>query len=183
MQNEDYITDKYDNEYFSSEFASLSEEEKKQRRETKSKIKELKHYLRGAWYYQKKKDFLSEKILMLRSKAEKITTTFSDVPTFGGFEDHRQAVIAEMVDTQKKYENIRKECADRLQEIEFFIGLLDDYQEKLVLQYRYIYYENWQDIAIALNYHERAIFKVHGRALLHLLEIHQKMLENGKGLF
>ena len=178
MQNEDYITDKYDNEYFGNEFEPLSEEEKKQRRETRGKIKELKHYLRGAWYYQKKKDFLSEKILMLRSKAEKITTTFSDVPTFGGFEDHRQAIIAEMVDTQKKYENIRKECANRLQEIEFFIGLLDDYQEKLVLQYRYIYYENWQDIAIALNYHERAIFKVHGRALLHLLEIHQKMLES-----
>ena len=143
----------------------------------------LKHYLRGAWYWQKKKDFLSEKILMLRSKAEKITTTFSDTPSFGGFDDHRQAVIAEMVDTEKKYETAMKECADRLQEIEFFISLLHDYQEKLVLQYRYIYYENWQDIAIALNYHERAIFKVHGRALLHLLEIHQKMIENGRGLF
>ena len=120
---------------------------------------------------------------MLRSKAEKITTTFSDTPSFGGFDDHRQAVIAEMVDTEKKYETAMKECADRLQEIESFIGLLHDYQEKLVLQYRYLYYENWQDIAIALNYHERAIFKVHGRALLHLLEIHNKMLENGKGLF
>lgn len=182
MQNEDYIVDRED-DYDPIEAAKIAEEERKKSIKIKGKIKELKHYLRGAWYYQKKKDFLSEKILMLRSKAEKITTTFSDVPTFGGFEDHRQAVIAEMVDNQKKYENIRKECANRLQEIEFFIGLLDDYQEKLVLQYRYIYYENWQDIAIALNYHERAIFKVHGRALLHLLEIHQKMIENGKGLF
>lgn len=182
MQNEDYIND-YDPDYDPIESAKIAEEERKKSIKIKGKIKELKHYLRGAWYYQKKKDFLSEKILMLRSKAEKITTTFSDAPTFGGFEDHRQAVIAEMVDTQKKYENIRKECANRLNDIEFFIGLLDDYQEKLVLQYRYIYYENWQDIAIALNYHERAIFKVHGRALLHLLEIHNKMLENGKGLF
>ena len=144
----------------------------------------LKHYLRGAWYWQKKKDFLSEKILMLRSKAEKITTTFSDTPSFGGFDDHRQAVIAEMVDTEKKYETAMKECADRLQEIEFFIGLLHDYQEKLVLQYRYLYYENWQDIAMRLNYSEPMLYKLHGRALLHLLEVHKRIIENsGKKLF
>ena len=68
MQNEDYIND-YDPDYDPIESAKIAEEERKKSIKIKGKIKELKHYLRGAWYYQKKKDFLSEKILMLRSKA------------------------------------------------------------------------------------------------------------------
>ena len=143
----------------------------------------LKHYLKSAWYWQKKKDLLSDKIQVLRSRAEKITTSYSDAPTFGGFEDHRQAVIAEMVDTEKKYEAAIKECKKKSAEIEFFINLLEDFQEKLILEYRYIYYENWQDIALSLNYEERQVYRIHGRALLNLLTIHKQMLEIGKGLF
>lgn len=60
----------------------------------------VQHYLRSAWYYQKKADFLNEKIMVLRAKATKITTSYQDAPSFGGFEDHRQQVIAEMVDTE-----------------------------------------------------------------------------------
>ena len=143
----------------------------------------VQHYLRSAWYYQKKADFLNEKIMVLRAKATKITTSYQDAPSFGGFEDHRQQVIAEMVDTEREYRKMTQQCRNKLQEIAFFINQLESFQERIVLQMRYLYFENWQDIAIALNYHERAIFKVHGRALLHLLEIHQKMIENGKGLF
>lgn len=148
----------------------------------------LKHYLRGAWYWTKKKDMLSDKITVLRSRAEKMTTTYSDVPVVGGFSDHRQAMIDEIIDTERKYAKAKQECEKKLQEIQFFINCLDgyeqDYQERLVLEYRYIHFTNWQDIAYKLNYHERAIYKVHGRALLHLLEVHKKIIEKGgKPLF
>ncbi len=148
----------------------------------------LKHYLRGAWYWKNKKDLLSEKIEVLRSRAEKITTSYQDVPTFGGFADHRQAVIDEMVDTQRKYTDAVRACDEKLKEIQFFIDSLEgypqDYQERIILEYRYIYFENWQDIALRLNYSERMIYKLHGRALLHLLEVHKKIILNGgRGLF
>ena len=61
-------------------------DEPKKRKQT---IKALKHYLRSVWYYQKKKNILSDKIMVLRSRAEKITTSYQDAPTFGGYEDHR----------------------------------------------------------------------------------------------
>lgn len=147
----------------------------------------LKHYLKSAWYWQKKKDLLSDKIQVLRSRAEKITTSYSDAPTFGGFEDHRQTVIAEMVDTQAKYASAVEECNKRIEEIRFFIdslqGYEQDYQERLVLEMRYLYFEDWQSITLHLNYERRQVFRIHGTALLHLLEVHQKMVENGKGLF
>lgn len=161
---------------------------KRENEKNKRSTERLKHYLRGAWYWKNKKDLLLDKIEVLRSRAEKITTSYQDVPTFGGFADHRQALIDEMVDMQAKYAEAVKTCEEKEKEIQFFIESLDgypqDYQERIILEYRYIYSENWQDIALRLNYSERMIYKLHGRALLHLLEIHRKIVENGgKALF
>ena len=176
MQNEKAYADKKLKKY--------AEKRKRETVKSKKSIDRLKHYLKSAWYWKNKRDYYSEKILRLRSQAEKITTTFSDVPTFGSFADHRQAVIAEMVDTQKKYETAVQECKKKLAEIRLLINSLEDYQESLVLEMRYLCFENWQDIALKLNYEERQIYRIHGRALLHLLESHKKIIENGgKPLF
>lgn len=144
----------------------------------------VQHYLRSAWYYQKKADFLNEKILVLRSKAQKITTSFQDVPTFGGFEDHRQQVIAEMVDLEREYGKSMMMCRNKAKEIEFVIGLLENHQEKIVLEMRYLHYDNWLDIAINLNYSVQMIYKIHGRALINLLKINKQAEQtSGKSFF
>ena len=144
----------------------------------------VQHYLRSAWYYQKKADFLNEKILVLRSKAQKITTSFQDVPTFGGFEDHRQQVIAEMVDLEREYGKSMMMCRNKAKEIEFVIGLLENHQEKIVLEMRYLHYDNWLDIAMNLNYSVQMIYKIHGRALINLLKINKQAEQtSGKSFF
>lgn len=144
----------------------------------------VQHYLRSAWYYQKKADFLNDKISVLRSKAEKITTSFQDVPTFGSFEDHRQQVIAEMVDLEREYGKSMMMCRNKAKEIEFVIGLLENHQEKIVLEMRYLHYDNWLDIAINLNYSVQMIYKIHGRALINLLKINKQAEQtSGKSFF
>lgn len=144
----------------------------------------VQHYLRSAWYYQKKADFLNEKIMVLRSKAQKITTSFQDVPTFGSFEDHRQQVIAEMVDLEREYGKSMMMCRNKAKEIEFVIGLLENHQEKIVLEMRYLHYDNWLDIAINLNYSVQMIYKIHGRALINLLKINKQAEQtSGKSFF
>lgn len=148
----------------------------------------LKNYLNGAWYWKHKKDYYAEKVLRLRSKAEKVTTTYSDAPTFGGFEDHRQAVMDEMMEKEKKYKKALEMCNKKLDEIRMLINGLEGYkywyQDRIVLEMRYLHFENWQDIALKLNYEERQIYRIHGRALLHLLDVHKKIVEtSGKALF
>ena len=144
----------------------------------------VQHYLRSAWYYQKKADFLNEKIMVLRSKATKMTTSFQDVPTFGGFEDHRQQVIAEMVDLEREYGKSMMMCRNKAKEIEFVIGLLENHQEKIVLEMRYLHYDNWVDIAFNLNYSVQMIYKIHGRALINLLKINKQAEQtSGKSFF
>ena len=143
----------------------------------------VQHYLRSAWYYQKKADFLNEKIMVLLAKSTKMTTSYQDIPTFGGFADHRQQVIAEMVDTEREYRKMTQQCRNKLQEIAFFINQLESFQERIVLQMRYLYFENWQDIALRLNYSEPAVYKIHGKALMHLIDVNNAMKDKGKGLF
>ena len=184
----DYYGIRYTQEEWEKTLAEEKAEDEKRKKRNKE-IPKLKHYLKGAWYWQHKRDYLSDKILRLRSQAEKITTTYTDTPSFGGgYTDHRQQKIAEMIDTQRKYENASQECKKKLTEIAFFINSLEGYpecyQDVLVLEMRYLYFESWQDIAIKLNYDERQIYRIHGRALLHLLEVHKKIIENsGKRLF
>ena len=144
----------------------------------------VQHYLRSAWFYQKKADFLNEKIMVLRSKATKMTTSFQDVPSFGGFEDHKQQIIADMVDLEREYKKTHQQCRNKLQEIAFFINQLESFQERIVLQMQYLYFENWQDIALRLNYEERQIYRIHGQGLMHLIGIHENIIKNGgKPLF
>lgn len=144
----------------------------------------VQHYLRSAWYYQKKADFLNEKIMVLRSKATKMTTSFQDVPSFGGFEDHKQQIIADMVDLEREYGKSMMMCRNKAKEIEFVIGLLENHQEKIVLEMRYLHYDNWLDIAINLNYSVQMIYKIHGRALINLLKINKQAEQtSGKSFF
>ena len=67
----------------------------------------------------------------------------------------------------------------KVEELQFFIDSLDDYQEMLVLEMRYLHFENWQDIALKLHYEERQVYRIHGKGLLHLLGVHKKIIENG----
>jgi len=144
----------------------------------------VKRYLRWAWYYKKKSDFLEERILYLRSKAQKITTTYQDAPVFGGFQDHRQQVIAGMVDTEREWRKMSQQCKNKLHEIQFVINMLDDPMERIVLDFHYLHFMNWMDVAIRLDYSIQNINKIHGKALMHLVEIEKKIMENGgKELF
>jgi len=139
----------------------------------------LKHFLRSAKYWQEKKDYLSDKILVLRSQAEKTTTSFSDAPTFGSYEDHRQTIIAEMVDKQQKYKEIMNLCNDRIQEVQFFIDSLDNYEQRIACELHYIHFEEWEEVAKRLHYSLRQIHNIHSAALINLLKIHKKIIENG----
>ena len=89
-----------------------------------------------------------------------------------------------MVDLEREYQKARTQCRNKRKEVEFVISLLDNFQEKLVLEERYLNYYDWQEIALKLNYSERMIYKLHGSALIHLLEINKQAEEScGKGFF
>ena len=92
--------------------------------------------------------------------------------------------MAEMVDKQKEYREAVRLCKEKLAEIQFFIDSLDSYKERTVMEFRYIYFLEWMDIAIRLNYSIQNVNKIHSDALLHLLKKHEEIIEkSGRRLF
>ena len=147
--------------------------------------KELKHYLKGARHWRKEANFLSDEIMRLRSECEKMTATYSDTPpALDGYTDHRQKKYDEMIDKEREYDEKVKKCNERIQEIQLFIDNLYKYEERQACELFYIYMYDWQTVALKMNYSKRRIEQFHGDALLNLLQIHKKMIENGgKPLF
>ena len=147
---------------------------------------QVQRYLNGARYYKTKSKKLDEDIRKLRSKAEKTTASYSDAPVFTtGVVDHRQAVYDEMVDKQREYKMAMQMCKNKLQEIQYVINMLDSFQERIVLEFRYMHFMNWQDIAYRLCYTQRQVLYIHGSALMHLLDCDKKIMEynGGKSFF
>ena len=151
----------------------------------KKEIEALKHYLWGARHWRKEADMLSDEIDRLRSACEKMTATFSDMPlSLDGYTDHRQQKYAEMIDKQSEYAKKVKQCNDKIEEIRFFIDALYEYKEREVCTLFYVYMYDWQTVALKMNYTRRRVEQIHGKALLHLLEVHKHIIENsGKPLF
>lgn len=152
----------------------------KEKKSKNKKTEALKHYLRSAKYWRNKADYLSDKITEIRSECEKMTTSYSDVPGFSGFDDHRQQKYDEMIDKEREYEECVRKCNEQVKEIQRFIDRLYKHEEREASEYHYIYFEDWQTTALKMDFSVRRVLDFHGDALLHLLEIHKQMVEKGE---
>lgn len=133
---------------------------------------EVKRKLRAVWYCQRRIDRNNERLQRLRSKAEKITTSFSDTPGHGsGPGDRVGEYAALIVDMETSILRDSSEMWQTIKETELIISQLDDYQERLVLEYRYVDCRPWLDIALIMNYDVRTIYRIHGRALVNLANL------------
>lgn len=149
-----------------------------------NEIKLLKHFLESAFYWHNRKEYLSWEILKLKSQAEKATASYQDVPIFGSYKDHRQDVMDEMADRREEYREAVEECKKQLQAIKFFIDCLDSYKERTVLEFRYLYFLHFKDIADRLNYSIPNVQKLHDKGVEHLLKKHDEIIKNsGRRLF
>ena len=137
--------------------------------ENKKAINEIKKRLRAVWYCQRRIDRNNERLQRLRSKAEKMTTSFSDAPGGSGPGDRVGEYAALIIDMETAILQDSKDMWQTIKETEILIGTLDDYQERLVLQLRYCDCRPWLDIALSLNYDVRTIYRIHGRALMNLV--------------
>ena len=98
--------------------------------------------------------------------------------------EYESEYAKKVADIEKEYAEKVRKCNERLQEIQLFIDNLYDYNEREVCQLYYILMHDLQSVAMKLHYSKRRIEQIHGTALLNLLEIHKKIIENGgKPLF
>lgn len=136
---------------------------------------ELKEKLKGAMYAQHTLKSELDKLQELRSIAQKVTSAYSQAP--GGSSGNAQKLensVAKIIEQ----ENIIAECCNelcaQLAEVRALVALLPMGPMRLVMQRRYLNYQKWEQIMIALNYSWRGMHKLHSKALEMIIKAKSK---------
>ena len=129
-----------------------------------------KEYLNQGYLINERIDSKIEQIGMLRTLATKTSVTLSDMPgdpnkgkskveellvKIAGLEDEIRAEIARLVE-------LKKNIVDVIEKVE-------DPEESLVLNLRYLNFFSWEDIALKMGCSVRNVHVVHSRALEHVV--------------
>lgn len=132
------------------------------------KIINIKQYLKQYRSGLQELQEITERIVAVRSQAEKVTATLTGMPgapagTMAG--DNLQRCIDMLDELERRYVDRLKETVQMLTSIEDGINALSDERYRQVLRMRYISGASWPTIAAEMNYTERQAQNLHGRAL------------------
>ena len=132
----------------------------------KATILEVKHWLKSAEYCQKKIEANLDEIQRLRSLAEKATVSFSSVRASTGRQDRVGDVTVKLVNYQKKLQAQIQKLIDDKERIQFIItNFVDDYSQRIVLEFRYIHLYDWLTISDKMSYSPSHVYLIHNQAL------------------
>ena len=102
----------------------------------------------------------------LNALATKATTTFSEVPFTGTPDPHRREdIIVKIIDLEDRIKEEMRRLVDLKSEIMTVVAKIDEPEQRIVLEKRYLEFKKWEDIAVEMNRSLRSIYRLHGEAL------------------
>lgn len=138
-----------------------------------------KEYLSQAIRLDQMIDNKLQQLESLRSLATKATTTLGvEKVSSSCVQQSMELAIANMMDLSQEINADIDRLVSLRRNIAHVISQLEDWNHRLLLEMRYVQGKSWEDIAVDLDYNNRTVFKVHGRALQQIEKI---LLEGSKG--
>lgn len=102
----------------------------------------------------------------LNALATKATTTFSEVPFTGTPDPHRREdIIVKIIDLEDRIKEEMRKLVDLKSDIMTAIAKIEEPEQRIVLEKRYLEFKKWEDIAVEMNRSLRSIYRLHGEAL------------------
>ena len=125
-----------------------------------------KEYLNQAYRIDERINSKLEQVRSLRDLAEKATSTLSFTPNSGTRNVHRmEDIIAKMADMESEINTDVEQLLETKRLVREAINAVDNITYRTLLELRYLCFKTWDDIAAAMNYDYRYLFKVHDRAI------------------
>ena len=125
-----------------------------------------KEYLSQAFKIDKKIDSMMEQSVKLRSMATKTTTVLSDMPGSATKNPHKLSdVVVKLVEQEEEIDREIDRLVSLRAEIYGVIQAVEDMDERLVLEMRYMGYHTVTEIARRMEVGERQIYRIHERGL------------------
>ena len=125
-----------------------------------------KEYLSQAMYIDQRIESKLEQIMKLRESATKATATLSDMPRPDSPNvQSMEETIVKIVDLEREINRDIDALVDLKAEARKVISKLDNPEQQLILEMRYLCYKSWAEIAEDLSFSESNVYKIHGEAL------------------
>lgn len=139
----------------------------------------VKEYLSQAVWLDQRINSKLEQLESLRNLAMKVTTDFSKERVSGGNTDRSpmENTIVKIIDLENEINEEIDKLVDFKTDIMETINQMKDPICQLLLEMRYIEGQTWEEVASALSYNDRTVFKIHGRALKEFEKIQKRAVK------
>lgn len=138
-----------------------------------------KTFLGQAYRMNQKIKSKLEQLEQLRAMTCKVTPTFSDMRV-SGTKDRcpMETAIIKVITAEEEINKMIDNFVDLKAKLHSMIQKLDGHESRMVLEYRYLCFNNWEEISIKMQYKTSYIYKMHGRALRKFDKLLNKEGEN-----
>jgi len=126
----------------------------------------VKNFLMKAYYMDQRIDSKLEQMASLNELARKATSTVSDMPGSPNRNIHKnEDIIVKILELEEEIQSDIGELLDLKQSIRNCIRQLDEPEEQVILEERYLKMMKWEQIAVVLNMSVRKVFRMHDEIL------------------
>lgn len=125
-----------------------------------------KEYLGQAYRLDQRINSKLEQVLSLRELTTKATATISDMPGGGSRNVYKmQDIIGKIADLENEINADIDKLVDLKREMVATIKTVADPEYQTLLELRYLCFKSWEEIAIAMGYGVRHVYKLHNASL------------------
>lgn len=127
---------------------------------------EVKNFLMKAYYMDQRIDSKLEQMASLNELARKATSAVSDMPGSPNRNIHKtEDIIVKILELQEEIQSDISELLDLKQSIRRCGRQLEEPEEQVILEERYLKMMKWEQIAVILNMSTRKVFRIHDEML------------------
>ena len=129
-----------------------------------------KEYLSQAMYIDQRINSKLEQVMTLRETATKATATLTDMPRSDSPNlQSMENTIVKIVDLENEINRDIDRLVDLKAEVRQLIAALENPEQQLILELRYLCFKQWSTIMEEMGISETSVYRIHGEALKNIV--------------
>ena len=130
----------------------------------------LQEYLSQAMYIDQRINSKLEQVMTLRETATKATATLTDMPRSDSPNlQSMENTIVKIVDLENEINRDIDRLVDLKAEVRQLIAALENPEQQLILELRYLCFKQWSAIMEEMGISETSVYRIHGEALKNIV--------------
>ena len=130
----------------------------------------VRDYFENAYKIDQRINSMIERIQAFEGLATNISSTISSMPGSGNRNIHKmENLLVKVADLQNEVQEELEQLIDMKVEITHLINKLENREQQLILEQRYLCMKTWEQIAVDLGYNARHIRRLRDEAIEKLM--------------